>query len=105
MANSLTHDASLTTGDLTMGSLSVTLSRGDLSLGKVAATGAVALRSDAGAMTLGDLRGGSVDLASGGALATGAVTSDGAASLKGSVSMSAVVWRPHGTCWPMRGRR
>ncbi|WP_433910753.1 filamentous hemagglutinin N-terminal domain-containing protein [Sphingomonas yabuuchiae] len=83
VANSLTHDASLTTGDLTMGSLSVTLSRGDLSLGKVAATGAVALRSDAGAMTLGDLRGGSVDLASGGALATGAVTSDGAASLKG----------------------
>jgi filamentous hemagglutinin family protein len=83
VANSLSHDASLTTGDLTMGSLSVTLSRGDLALGKVAATGAVALRSDAGAMTLGDLRGGSVDLASGGALATGAVTSDGAASLKG----------------------
>ncbi|WP_336867832.1 filamentous hemagglutinin N-terminal domain-containing protein [Sphingomonas sanguinis] len=83
VASSLTHNASLTTGDLTMGDLSVALSGGDLSLGKVAATGSVALRTDAGAMTLSDLSGGSVDLASGGALSTGAVTSNGAASLKG----------------------
>lgn len=83
VATSLTHNASLTTGDLTMGDLSVALSGGDLSLGKVAATGLVALRTDAGAMTLSDLSGGSVDLASGGALSTGAVTSNGAASLKG----------------------
>ncbi|GAN14013.1 MULTISPECIES: filamentous hemagglutinin N-terminal domain-containing protein [Sphingomonas] len=83
VASGLTHDANLTTGDLTMGSLSVTLSRGDMALGKIAASGAVALRSDAGAMALGDLRGGSVDLASGEGLTTGAVTSDGAASLKG----------------------
>ncbi|WP_193754551.1 filamentous hemagglutinin N-terminal domain-containing protein [Sphingomonas sanguinis] len=83
VASSLTHNASLTTGDLTMGDLSIALSGGDLSLGKVAATGSVALRTDAGAMTLSDLSGGSVDLASGGALSTGAVTSNGAASLKG----------------------
>ncbi|WP_193753830.1 filamentous hemagglutinin N-terminal domain-containing protein [Sphingomonas sanguinis] len=83
VASSLTHNASLTTGDLTMGDLSVALTGGDLSLGKVAATGSVALRTDAGAMTLSDLSGGSVDLASGGALSTGAVTSNGAASLKG----------------------
>lgn len=83
VATSLTHNASLTTGDLTMGDLSIALSGGDLSLGKVAATGSVALRTDAGAMTLNDLSGGSVDLASGGALSTGAVTSNGVASLKG----------------------
>ncbi|WP_294279591.1 filamentous hemagglutinin N-terminal domain-containing protein [uncultured Sphingomonas sp.] len=83
VASSLTHNASLTTGDLTMSDLSIALSGGDLSLGKVAATGSVALRTDAGAMTLSDLSGGSVDLASGGALSTGAVTSNGAASLKG----------------------
>lgn len=83
VASSLTHNASLTTGDLTMGDLSVALSGGDLSLGKVAATGLVALRTDAGALTLSDLSGGSVDLVSGGALSTGAVTSNGAASLKG----------------------
>ncbi|WP_294202362.1 filamentous hemagglutinin N-terminal domain-containing protein [uncultured Sphingomonas sp.] len=83
VATSLTHNASLTTGDLTMSDLSIALSGGDLSLGKVAATGSVALRTDAGAITLSDLSGGSVDLASGGALSTGAVTSNGAASLKG----------------------
>ncbi len=83
VASSLTHNASLTTDNLTMGDLSIALSGGDLSLGKVAATGSVALRTDAGAMTLSDLSGGSVDLASGGALSTGAVTSNGAASLKG----------------------
>ncbi|WP_206542376.1 filamentous hemagglutinin N-terminal domain-containing protein [Sphingomonas sanguinis] len=83
VASSLTHNAGLTTGDLTMGDLSIALSGGDLSLGKVAATGSVALRTDAGTMTLSDLSGGSVDLASGGALSTGAVTSNGAASLKG----------------------
>ena len=83
IATTLSHDASIGAEDVAVSDVSVVLARGDLSFGKIVASGNLALRTDAGVIALGEVRGGDIDLASSGALTTAAVTSTGATSLKG----------------------
>ncbi len=83
IAATLSHNASIGADDIAVSDLSVALARGDLTFGKVGASGNLTLRTDAGAIALGDVRGGDIDLASSGALTTATVTSTGATSLKG----------------------
>ncbi len=77
------HDAGFVADDVTVGTLGVTTTRGDVTIGRIAATGDVALRTDGGAIAVGELRGAGIDLSSSGALTTGAVTSTGATTLRG----------------------
>ncbi len=77
------HDAGFVADDVTVGTLGVTTTRGDVTIGRIAATGDVALRTDGGAIAVGELRGAGIDLSSSGALTTGAVTSTGSTTLRG----------------------
>ncbi len=81
--NALTHDAGIVADDVAVGTLNLVATRGDMTIGRIAATGDVALRTDGGAMALGEVRGAAIDLTSSGALTTGAVTSTGATALRG----------------------
>ncbi len=83
IAATLSHNANIAADDVAVSDLSVALARGDLTFGKVGASGNLSLRTDAGAIALGEVRGGDIDLASSGALTTANVTSTGATSLKG----------------------
>jgi filamentous hemagglutinin family protein len=83
IAATLSHDASIGADDIAVSDMSVALARGDLTFGTVGASGNLTLRTDAGAIALGEVRGGDIDLASSGALTTTNVTSTGATSLKG----------------------
>ncbi len=83
IAATLSHNASIGADDVAVSDLSVALAQGDLTFGKVGASGNLALRTDAGAIALGEVRGGDIDLASSGALTTANVTSTGGTSLKG----------------------
>ena len=83
IAATLSHNANIGADDIAVSDLSVALARGDLTFGKVGASGNLALRTDAGAIALGEVRGGDIDLASSGALTTANVTSTGGTSLKG----------------------
>ncbi|WP_168711638.1 filamentous hemagglutinin N-terminal domain-containing protein [Sphingomonas sp. PAMC26645] len=79
----LSHNANIGADDIAVSDLSVALARGDLTFGKVGASGNLTLRTDAGAIALGEVRGGDIELASNGALTTANVTSTGGTSLKG----------------------
>ncbi len=83
IAATLSHNANIVADDIAVSDLSVALAQGDLTFGKVGASGNLALRTDAGAIALGEVRGGDIDLASSGALTTANVTSTGGTSLKG----------------------
>ncbi|MES3083700.1 filamentous hemagglutinin N-terminal domain-containing protein [Sphingomonas faeni] len=83
IAATLSHNANIAADDVAVSDLSVALARGDLTFGKVGASGNLTLRTDAGAIALGEVRGGDIDLASSGALTTANVTSTGGTSLKG----------------------
>jgi filamentous hemagglutinin family protein len=83
IAATLSHDANTSADDIAVSDLSVALARGDLTFGKVGASGNLTLRTDAGAIALGEVRGGDIELASNGALTTANVTSTGGTSLKG----------------------
>ncbi len=83
IAATLSHNANIGADDVAVSDLSVALARGDLTFGKVGASGNLTLRTDAGAIALGEVRGGDIDLASSGALTTANVTSTGGTSLKG----------------------
>ncbi|PTQ65181.1 filamentous hemagglutinin family protein [Sphingomonas sp. PP-CE-3G-477] len=83
IAATLSHNANIGADDIAVSDLSVALARGDLTFGKVGASGNLTLRTDAGAIALGEVRGGDIELASNGALTTANVTSTGGTSLKG----------------------
>ncbi len=79
----LSHDAGFVADDLAIGTIGLVATRGDVAIGRIVATGDVGVRTDNGAITLGEVRGGGIDLSSSGALTTGAVTGTGAVSLRG----------------------
>ena len=79
----LMHDGAFDAGDITTGDVAITLSRGDLTTGRVTASGAVSLVADAGTVTTGDLTAVTLDAGAAGALSLGATTVSGAARLQG----------------------
>jgi filamentous hemagglutinin family protein len=83
VSGTLVRDGNFEADDLTIGSMGIALGRGDVAIGRIVASGDVAVRTAGGAIALGEVRGGGVDLASSGALTTGALTSTGAATLRG----------------------
>ena len=84
-------DASFTADDVTTGGIGITLTGGDLSIGRLNASGAVALRTNSGGIALGDVRSGTLDLNSSGALSATAITATGNAALSaGSMTLGSV---------------
>jgi filamentous hemagglutinin family protein len=81
VGGAFTHDGAFTAGNVVASDLGVTLGTGDLAIGRLAATGSVALR--AGGITLGDVGAGTLDLAGSRALTTGRVTTTGSTTLAG----------------------
>ncbi|KQM61667.1 MULTISPECIES: filamentous hemagglutinin N-terminal domain-containing protein [unclassified Sphingomonas] len=78
----LTHDASVTTGDLKVGRVAMTLTGGDLTTGRVTATGAVSLIATNGSVRGGDLSAGMLEARAGSTLALGTATVGGTATLE-----------------------
>lgn len=87
----LTHDASVTTGDLKVGRMAVTLSSGDLTTGRIAATGPVSLIATSGSVRGGDLTAGTLEARAGSTLSLGSATVGGAATLEaGNIDLRAL---------------
>ncbi|KQM27588.1 MULTISPECIES: filamentous hemagglutinin N-terminal domain-containing protein [unclassified Sphingomonas] len=84
----LTHDASVTTGDLKVGRVAVTLTGGDLTTGQVTASGPVSLIATGGSVRAGDLTAGTLEARAGSTLALGTATVGGTATLEaGNISL------------------
>ncbi|KZE17706.1 hypothetical protein AVT10_10265 [Sphingomonas hankookensis] len=87
----LTHDGSVTTGDLTVGRMAVTLSSGDLTTGRISATGPVSLIASSGSVRGGDLTAGTLEAKAGSTLALGTATVGGTATLEaGNIDLRAL---------------
>ncbi len=78
----LTHDDSLTTGDLTVERMAVTLTGGDLTTGRIAATGPVSLIATSGSIKGGDLTAGTLEARAGSSLSLGTAVVGGTAMLE-----------------------
>lgn len=84
----LTHDASVTTGDLKVGRVAVTLTGGDLTTGQVTASGPVSLIATGGSVRAGDLSAGTLEARAGSTLTLGTATIGGTATLEaGDISL------------------
>ncbi|MDJ0276641.1 filamentous hemagglutinin N-terminal domain-containing protein [Sphingomonas sp. 2R-10] len=88
----LTHDGSVTTGDLTLGRLAVTLTSGDLTTGRIAISGPVSLIANAGSIRGGgDLTAASLEARAGTGLSFGTATVGGVATLEaGAIDLRAL---------------
>jgi hypothetical protein len=87
----LTHDAAFTAGDVTSGRVAVTLTGGDLTIGRLGSSGIVSLAAVAGAIALGEVAAGSFDAKAGSTLSLGAATIAGRATLEaGSITLPSI---------------
>jgi filamentous hemagglutinin family protein len=82
--DTLVHDGAFTAGDLDVGRMRVELTGGDLQIGRIDSSGAIALKATGGTLTTGDVRAASFDARSDGAIAFGAATIAGAATIDGA---------------------
>ncbi|MCC2975697.1 filamentous hemagglutinin N-terminal domain-containing protein [Sphingomonas sp. PL-96] len=82
--DTLVHDGAFTAGDLDVGRMRVELTGGDLQTGRIDSSGAIALAATGGTLTTGDVRAASFDARSDGAIAFGAATIGGAATIDGA---------------------
>jgi filamentous hemagglutinin family protein len=80
----LRHSASMTTGDIVTGAIDIGLSAGDLTTGRVTATGAVNLVTTSGGITTDAIQGEAIRLSAGGLLSAASLSTAGVASLGGA---------------------
>ena len=77
----LTHSGDFNAGDITAGSIAITLTGGDLATGRLTSIGAVSLATEAGAIRLGELAAGSFEAKAASTLSLGSATIAGRATL------------------------